>query len=157
MNYSVCFSGRADYFSGIRSFAEPAVRFYNKLYLAPFTREETGEYVQAIFGLHPNNAHELKSWLFEKTLGHPFFLVFVSRQLLAYARGSPPESPAHHWPEISQRLETEKFSCDLGQLSEKEIELLLAVARSPSWEFTRHNSSSNRITSTLAGSRRKAF
>lgn len=29
LNYSVCFSARSDYFSGIRSFAEPAVRFYN--------------------------------------------------------------------------------------------------------------------------------
>jgi len=41
INYSVCFSAKTEYFSGTRSFAEPAVRFYNKLLLAPFTLEET--------------------------------------------------------------------------------------------------------------------
>jgi hypothetical protein len=41
VNFSVCFSARRDYFAGIRSFAEPAVRFYNKCFLEPFTLEET--------------------------------------------------------------------------------------------------------------------
>jgi hypothetical protein len=36
--------------SGIRSFAEPAVRFYNKCVLEPFTVEETAEYANAVFG-----------------------------------------------------------------------------------------------------------
>jgi hypothetical protein len=47
VNLSVCFSARRDYFSGVRSFAEPAVRFYNKCALEPFTLEETLEYTQA--------------------------------------------------------------------------------------------------------------
>jgi hypothetical protein len=33
LNYNLCFSARADYFSEIRTFAEPAVRFYDKVYL----------------------------------------------------------------------------------------------------------------------------
>jgi hypothetical protein len=59
LNYSVCFSARTDYFSGIGSFAEPAVRFYDKFYLDPFTLKETGEYVQAVFGSHPDKGREL--------------------------------------------------------------------------------------------------
>ena len=41
VNLSICFSARRDYFSGVRNFAEPAVRFYNKCALEPFTLEET--------------------------------------------------------------------------------------------------------------------
>src|SRR5215469_13333858 len=40
VNYSLCFSARSDYFSNIRSFAEPAVRFYEKVYLSSFTPQE---------------------------------------------------------------------------------------------------------------------
>ena len=50
INYSLCFSARTDYFANIRNFAEPAVRFYDQVYLAPFTVEETREYAAAVFG-----------------------------------------------------------------------------------------------------------
>jgi hypothetical protein len=136
LNYSVCFSARADYFSWVRSLAEPAFRFYERLYLASFTLEETTEYVQAVFVPQPRKTRELAKWLYEKTLGHPYFLAFVSQQLLARGRGSPAESPARLWPEIFRQLEREKFSSDLVQLSEKEIELLLAVAKSHDLEFS---------------------
>ena len=135
MNYSVCFSARTDYFSGIRSFAEPAVRFYDKFYLDPFTLEETDEYVQAVFGSHPDKGHELGAWLYEKTLGHPYFLAFISRQLLSLAPGALPESPAELWPEIFRQLEREKFRSDLAQLSEKDSELLREFARGDGEEF----------------------
>jgi hypothetical protein len=114
MNYSVCFSARADYFSGIRSFAEPAVRFY-KLCLALFMVEETNKYVQGVLGEHLEKRQELADWLYERKLGRLYFLTFRSRQLLAQARGSPPESPAHLW---SGR---EKFRSDLPQLSGREL------------------------------------
>jgi hypothetical protein len=81
-------------------------------------------------------AGELASWLFHKTLGHPFFLAFISRQLLTCARGSLPTSAARHWPEILEQLEEEKFSSDLGQVSDKEIDLLRSVANSSDTEFT---------------------
>src|SRR5436190_17860609 len=45
INCSVCFSAPLNYFSNIRSFAEPAVRFYDKVHLEPFTQPETLEYV----------------------------------------------------------------------------------------------------------------
>jgi hypothetical protein len=37
MNYSVCFSAKPDYFAGTKARADPAVRFYTKFYLEPFT------------------------------------------------------------------------------------------------------------------------
>jgi len=132
MNYSVCFSAKADYFSGTRSFAEPAVRFYNKLLLASFTPEETFNYANAVFGSDPRDVQSLSDWLYQKTLGHPYFLAFISRELLA--KGD--HSPKQLWPEIFIRLEGEKFQADLAQLSEKDIALLRAIAAAEEHELT---------------------
>ncbi len=118
MNYSVCFSARSDYFSAIRSFAEPAVRFYTKFYLEPFSAEETAEYAEAAFRTH-EKLHGLLRWLYEKTLGHPYFLAFICRELLACTQGSVPESPEHLWPHVFQQLERNKFRLDLAQVPEK--------------------------------------
>jgi hypothetical protein len=128
VNYSLCFSARSDYFSNIRSFAEPAVRFYEKVYLSSFTPEETREYTASVFGDSAGTQH-LSRWLYEKALGHPYFLAFVSRQLLALARGSISE-PELFWPTIFRRLEREKFLSDLAQVTEKEVQLLREIAKS---------------------------
>jgi hypothetical protein len=131
MNFSVCISAKADYFSGIHSFAEPAVRFYSKIILAPFTFDETSEYTQAVFDSQANIG-PLARWLYDKTLGHPYFLAFISRELLARGNGSP----AQFWREISAQLEREKFESDLAQLSEKDIGLLRALASYEEQEFS---------------------
>jgi hypothetical protein len=127
VNYSLCFSARSDYFSNIRSFAEPAVRFYEKVYLSSFTLPETREYTAAAFGDSPR-IHHLSQWLYAKTFGHPYFLAFVSRQLLALAHGSLVD-PEPLWPAIFKRLEHEKFRSDLAQVTEREVQLLRDVAK----------------------------
>jgi len=131
MNFSVCFSAKPDYFSGVHTFAEPAVRFYSKLVLAPFTFDEAFEYSKAVFGAEAN-VQALALWLYEKTLGHPYFLAFICRELLA--RGD--DSPSKLWPEISAQLEREKFQSDLAQLSEKDIALLRTLAVTEQDEFS---------------------
>jgi len=132
MNFSVCFSAKPEYFSGVHSFAEPAVRFYSKLVLAPFTFGETSEYTRAVFEQRAN-VQSLAQWLYEKTLGHPYFLAFICRELVA-SGGST--SPSQLWPEISARLEREKFQSDLAQLSEKDIALLRTLAVTGQDEFS---------------------
>lgn len=127
VNYSVCSSARSDYFSNIRSFAEPAVRFYDKVYLSSFTLPETREYTAAVFGDSPR-LHHLSQWLYSKTLGHPYFVAFVSRQLLALAHGSLVD-PEPLWPAIFKRLEHEKFRSDLAQVTQREVQLLRDVAK----------------------------
>lgn len=131
MNFSVCFSAKPDYFSVVHSFAEPAVRFYSKLILAPFTFSETSEYTRAVFD-QKANVQSLAHWLYEKTLGHPYFLAFICRELLD--RGT--DSPAKLWPEISVQLEREKFQSDIVQLSEKDIALLRTLATTDQDEFS---------------------
>lgn len=127
INCSLCFSARSDYFSNIRSFAEPAVRFYDKVYLSSFTLPETREYTAAVFE-NSSPIQKLAHWLYDKTLGHPYFLAFVSRQLLALARGSLTD-PELLWPAIFKRLEQEKFRSDLAHVTQREVQLLRDIAR----------------------------
>ena len=134
VNCSLCFSARSDYFSNIRSFAEPAVRFYDKVYLSSFTLPETGEYAAAVFGDSPP-IHHLSEWLYDKTFGHPYFLAFISRQLLVLARGSFSD-PELLWPAIFKRLEHEKFRSDLAQVTEREVQLLRDIAKTANDEVS---------------------
>jgi len=91
MNYSVCFSARPDYFAETKGLAEPAARFYTNLYLEPFTSEETHEYVSSAFDLSPNSVATIAAWLQEKTFGHPYFLAFVCKHLVATASEIQPQ------------------------------------------------------------------
>lgn len=129
VNLSVCFTAKRDYFSGVRSFAEPAVRFYNKCVLEPFSLGETAEYANAVFGKTNLDPQELAEWLFSKTLGHPYFLAFISRELWSHYHARPFANVAQLWPAVFNRLEQGKFNNDLTQLSEKEVGLLRAIAR----------------------------
>jgi hypothetical protein len=132
INCSVCFSAPLSYFSNIRSFAEPAVRFYDKVYLEPFTQPETTEYVAAVFGGNAANIEGFSEWLHAKTHGHPYFMAFICRQIAELAHGSlAHDVTVHHWPSIFARLENEKFRSDLAQVPEREIQLLRNLALSP--------------------------
>jgi len=135
VNFSVCFSAKRDYFSGIRSFAEPAVRFYNKCFLEAFTPEETLEYTRAVFGSTQVDTLKMSEWLYEKTFGHPYFLAFICRDLWSQYHARPFTNPAHLWQDVFRRLERGKFTTDLAQLSDKEIALLCAIAASEDDEF----------------------
>ncbi len=129
INCSVCFSAPLSYFSNIRNLAEPAVRFYEKVYLGPFSPAETAQYVEAIFDRAANHT-EFAQWLHSKTGGHPYFMAFICRRLAARARGAVRLETAQHWPEIFEHLEREKFRADLAHVTDREAQLLRAVARS---------------------------
>jgi len=135
VNLSVCFSAKRDYFSGVRSFAEPAVRFYNKCELEPFTLEETAEYTRAVFGGTGLDSQRLAEWLYGKTLGHPYFFAFISRELWSHYHARPFANAMHLWPVVFSRLEQGKFNTDLAQLSDKEVALLRELAQVDNVEF----------------------
>lgn len=135
INLSVCFSARSDYFSGLRSFAEPAVRFYNKCMLQQFSLQETTEYVRSVFGSTSLDLQHLAEWLHGKTLGHPYFLAFVSRELWSLYHTQQFADATLLWPVIFHRLEEGKFNADLERLSEKEVALLRAAALTDQSEF----------------------
>src|ERR1700745_3983268 len=55
MNYSVCFSAKPDYFAETKALAEPAVRFYTKVYWELFPAEEPIQYTRSVFGASQNH------------------------------------------------------------------------------------------------------
>jgi len=83
MNYSICFSAKPDFFAGTKALADPAVRFYTKFYLEPFTLQETLEYARSVFSLLLEISEKVATWLQEKTLGHPYFLACICKHLMA--------------------------------------------------------------------------
>lgn len=139
LNYSVCFSARPDYFAETKGLAEPAARFYTKLYLEAFTLQETHEYGRSVFDLSSDMSANLAAWLQEKTCGHPYFLAFVCKHLSATASQIQPQTLEPSWPVIFDQLGRDKFRSDVSQLSGKEIELIHQFASLGEGELeTRH-------------------
>lgn len=137
MNYSICFTAKSDYFSETKALAEPAVRFYTKLYLVPFTPQETLEYVRAGFPACPDSG-SLAVWLHKKTFGHPYFLAFVCKQL-SLQDTAQPQKIEQIWPSVFDQLGREKFQSDISQLSGKELELIREFAKLGDGESAVHH------------------
>ena len=136
LNYSICFSAKSDFFAETKALADPAVRFYTKLYLEPFTREETVEYTRSVFDLAPDISATVAAWLQEKTLGHPYFLACVCKHLSRTVSRIVPQTLERTWPAILTQLGRERFCQDLSRLSAKELDLIHQFANLGNGEFT---------------------
>jgi hypothetical protein len=137
MNYS--FSSRPDYFAETKGLADPAVRFYTKIYLEPFTRNETLQYLRSALELSLDASTRVAAWLHEKTRGHPYFLAFVCKQLSISEKKIQPENLELIWPGIFDQLGREKFRSDVSQLSPKQVELIYQFARLGDSEIPAHH------------------
>jgi hypothetical protein len=124
MNCSVCFSAKPDYFAGTKALADPAVRFYTKFYLEPFTFQETLEHARSVFRLPLDISEKVAGWLHEKTLGHPYFLACICKHLMATEKQIEAHKLETTWPAILDQLGREKFRSDVSKLSAKELELI---------------------------------
>jgi len=123
-NYSICFSAKPDFFAGTRALADPAVRFYAKVYLEPFTLQETREYARSAFDLPLDISEKVAGWLHEKTVGHPYFLACICKHLTATEKQIELHKLETTWPAILDQLGHEKFRADVSKLSAKESELI---------------------------------
>jgi len=103
MNYSVCLSAKPDYFAGTKALADPAVRFYTKFDLEPFTWLDISEKVAA--------------WLHEKTRGHPYFLACIWKHLMTTEKQIEAHKLETTWPATLDQLGREKFRSDVSKLS----------------------------------------
>ncbi|HTT21482.1 MAG TPA: ATP-binding protein [Candidatus Sulfotelmatobacter sp.] len=135
LNYSMCFSAKADFFAGTKALADPALRFYTKLYLEPFTFEEIVEYTRPVLDLPLDTAATVAAWLQEKTLGDPYFLACVCKHLSATMSRIVPQTLERMWPAILGQLGRERFCQDLSRLSAKELELIHQFASLGDGEF----------------------
>lgn len=139
MNYSICFSAKSAYFAETKTLAEPAVRFYTKVYLEPFTIEETIEYTRSVFSTSPDTTAIIAAWLHEKTLGHPYFLAFVCKHLSADKNQIQPRQLEAIWPAIFDQLGREKFRSDISQLSVQDRALVREFASLGQSEIPAHH------------------
>ena len=135
LNYSICFSAKSDFFAETKALADPAVRFYTKLYLEPFTRGEIVEYARSVFDLPPDAAATVAAWLQEKTLGHPYFLACVCKYVSTTMSRIVPQTLKRVWPAILGELGRERFCQDLSRLSAKEQGLIHQFASLGDGEF----------------------
>jgi len=124
MNYSVCFSAKPDYFARTKALADPAVRFYTKVYLEPFTFEETLEYARPVFGLRLDISEKVAAWLHEKAFGHPYFLACICKYLMTTEKQIEAHKLETTWPAILDHLGREKVRSDVSKLSAKELQLI---------------------------------
>src|SRR5438067_10904884 len=139
MNYSVCFSAKSDYFAETKALAEPAVRFYTKVYLEPFTLEEAIAYTRSVFATSPDTTPTIAAWLHEKTLGHPYFLAFVCKHLSATQNQIQARQLQAIWPEIFDQLGREKFRSDISRLSAQDRALVREFASLGESEIPAHH------------------
>jgi len=132
-NYSVIFTAKTDYFSGVRQLAEPAVRFYEKFYLEYFSLEETINFIRKTIELSNLNMEVEETvieHMYKLTLGHPYFLSFIGKYLVELSKEKiiTQEYFEKLWPEIFNHLEREKFNDDIARVRGKELKLLLDMA-----------------------------
>lgn len=141
-NFIVCATGRSGLFSEIRELAEPLSRFFNiKHHLNSFDYEETKEAI-----LRPIALSRVKMTLEEEALreiyaltdGHPFFIHFIMRELVSLKEKDRIDLAEFNnsWAKIKKIIEREKFEVDFLMASEKEREILLAISRLESLNFT---------------------
>jgi hypothetical protein len=138
LNYSVCFSAKSDFFAETKAFADPAVRFYTKLYLQPFTREEIVEYTRSVFDLSLHASAPVAAWLHERTLGHPYFLACICQCLMATTKQIETHKLEANWPAILDHLGRGKFRSDISKLSAKELEFIHQFASLGKGELAAH-------------------
>ena len=138
LNYCMCFSAKSDYSGETKALAEPAVQFYTKFYLEPFTFQETLEYAPSVFSLPLEISEEVAEWLHEKTLGHPYFLACICKYLMATTKQIEAHKLETNWPAILDQLGREKFRSDISKLSAKELEFTHQFASLGKGELAAH-------------------
>ncbi len=134
--YGLVITGPSELFEDIRLESEPVVRFFNKMNLKPFDREDLAdairypvERVQAGITI----PDETLDWIQSKTNGHPYFVTFIMRVMLMNAHSerrvnldvSYCESK---WPEILRLIYAERFDVDWSSVPPGERMILRQIA-----------------------------
>ncbi|MGQ9533388.1 MAG: AAA family ATPase [Desulfotomaculales bacterium] len=137
--YPLVVSGPDALFGAVREAAEPVTRFFERMPVEPFSPEETAEAVR-----HPLRAagsrleadDEFAARVYAKTLGHPYFVAFVMRDVVEAALHTGTSRLTadlfdRTWPVVIGHLEVEKFEEEWRAASPAERTVLRALARDP--------------------------
>jgi len=133
-NYSLVVTAQSILFSEIADLAEPVVRFFKRFDLKPFTFNEAKESIEVRLKIAKNrisvddNVIEI---ITEKTNGHPYLIMFAMFELLTRAgvvQKITAQDLEKAWPAIEESLGETIFSQKFQTASEKERELMIAIA-----------------------------
>lgn len=134
-NYSLVMTGPKLLFKDVTEIAEPFTRFFHQFVLEPFTLEGTQEAInkRILAGeLNLELSKDVISLIYEKSRGHPYFVMFITYELLNYIENKKNITSKEFtaaWPYIIALLERNVFVNRLGDVSDKEKEVLLQIAQ----------------------------
>lgn len=137
--YGLIVTGPASLFEDIRDSAEPVTRFFERLNLKPFTRQDLTDAVcQPLKAVNApfTVPTSFLDWLWARTAGHPYFVSFIMRGIVAAADEGrwdalSPQGVAQAWPEIAARLQQDRFDVDWGAATRSERDILHEIAATP--------------------------
>jgi hypothetical protein len=133
-NYSLVVTAQSLLFSEIAEIAEPVVRFFKRFDLKPFTFDEAKESIEMrlrVAGNKTSVEDTVIETITEKTRGHPYLIMFVMFELLMRTNGAQKIGLDHlnaAWPAIEETLGETIFSQKYQTASEKERQLMTAIA-----------------------------
>jgi hypothetical protein len=133
-NYSLVVTGPRILFKGVVDLAEPFVRFFHPFYLEEFPPEGTNEAIYKRVHASRLELHfedSVISTIHKKSKGHPYFVMFIAYELVSLIGAKKIVSQRDFdrcWPQIVSVLETNVFVNRLGDVSEKEKQVLLKIA-----------------------------
>ena len=124
-------------FEATRDVAEPVTRFFERMKLGMFSLEDTKEAIQT--PLRQLNTgisveEDAITMIWEKSLGHPFFLTFIMRDLVnrhLYLQKRSPirlKDVMENWQETLAHLQDDKFHMEWKNATPAERNVLLALA-----------------------------
>ena len=129
-------------FKEVTDIAEPFTRFFHQFALEPFALEGTQEAInkRILAGkLNLELSKEVTSIIYEKSNGHPYFVMFIMYELLNRVGNKKHISLKEFddsWPCIVTLLERNVFVNRLGEVSDKEKEVLLQIAQLNNDQFS---------------------
>lgn len=135
-NYSLVVTAQSLLFSEIAEIAEPVVRFFKRFNLEPFTFEEAKESVELrlkVAGSKTQIDDKVIQEITEKMNGHPYLIMFAMFELLMHANEAQTiglKDLQNAWPAIEESLSDTIFSQKYKTASEKEKQLMIAIAES---------------------------
>jgi len=133
-NFSLIMTGPSMLFKEIVDLAEPFTRFFHPFYLEPFTLEGTREAINKRIianKLELRFSEQVISTVHEKSKGHPYFIMFIVYELVNLLGPKKEVSQKEFdecWPRVVPILEKNVFVSRLGEVSEKERQVLIRMS-----------------------------
>lgn len=133
-NFSLVVTGPTMLSKAIVDLAGPFMRFFHQFKLEPFPPEGTKEAINK--RIHASKlelrfSDEVMSTIHEKSKGHPYFVMFIAYELVNLLGSSKTVSQREfdkYWPRVVSVLERNVFVNRLGEVSEKEKQVLIRIA-----------------------------